>query len=51
MLMRIIKVKQYMDHAKELYLNYPETPLKYLEWKSSEEKLFREYKEWIKHVE
>lgn len=47
MLMRIIKVKQYMDHAKELYLNYPETPLKYLEWKSSEEKLFREYKEWM----
>ena len=51
LLMRIIKVKQYMDNARELYLNYPETSLRYLEWRSSEEKLFREYGKWIKHVE
>lgn len=46
-LARIFKIKQYMDKARELYLNYPETPLEYLKWRSGEERLFREYKEWV----
>jgi geranylgeranyl reductase family protein len=50
LLAEIIKVKQYMDKAKKLYLNYPETPLKYPEWRENERKLIGEYRKWVNSI-
>jgi len=46
-LLKLYKLKQYMDKAREFYLNFPQDPSKYIEWREQEQKFFREYKEWL----
>ncbi len=44
---KLYRLKQYMDKAYELYLNYPPTPSDYIRWKLEEESLFKEYRKWL----
>ncbi|HDI02458.1 MAG TPA: NAD(P)/FAD-dependent oxidoreductase, partial [Ignisphaera sp.] len=46
-LAKLVKLKHYMDKARELYLNYPKSPKEYEKWRSEEKALFNEYKEWL----
>ncbi len=46
-LTKLYKLKQYMDKAMELYLNYPTTPGEYVRWLESEQRLFEEYRSWL----
>ncbi len=43
----VAKVKEYMDKARKLYLDFPDSPNGYPEWREREEKLFSEYKSWV----
>lgn len=44
MLQELVTVSRYMKKAKELYLNYPETPGRLEDWIERVEALYREYK-------
>jgi len=46
-LMKLYRLKQYMDRARDLYLNFPQSPAEYLRWRESEHSFFNEYIEWL----
>ena len=46
-LLKLYKLKQYMDKARELYLNFPHDPGKYVEWRIQEQRFFDEYLAWL----
>jgi hypothetical protein len=46
-LLKLYKLKQYMDKARELYLNFPQDPSRYTEWYGQEQRFFKEYIEWL----
>ncbi|MEM0029236.1 MAG: geranylgeranyl reductase, partial [Ignisphaera sp.] len=46
-LAKLYRLKQFMDRAKELYLNYPSSPSGYLNWLAEEQRLFDEYRKWL----
>ena len=46
-LRQLLKVKEYMDRAVEMYLNYPESPDGFERWLAEEQKLFAEYRSWL----
>lgn len=49
LLAKLYKVKQYMEKAYQLYLTYPRAPTEYPQWKEHEERLFNEFREWLRH--
>ncbi len=46
-LSKLIKVKNYMERARQLYLSYPDSPSGYEQWRERERELFNEYKQWL----
>ena len=44
LLKELVQVKNYMDKARKLYLNYPESPEGFEKWYSEQKKLFDEVK-------
>ncbi len=46
-LLKLYTVKKYMDKARELYENYPQSPRDYEKWRETERKLFEEYRQWL----
>ncbi|MEM0062388.1 MAG: NAD(P)/FAD-dependent oxidoreductase [Ignisphaera sp.] len=46
-LAKLYRLKQFMDRAKELYLNYPSSPSGYINWLAEEQRLFDEYRKWL----
>jgi geranylgeranyl reductase family protein len=49
-LSKLYRLKQYMDKAYQLYINYPGKPSDYEKWRNEEIKLFSEIKEWLNKV-
>lgn len=47
-LLKLHKLKQYMDYAYSLYLSYPNSPSGYMEWRIKEKEFFDEVKKWVK---
>jgi len=47
-LAKLYKVKQYMDQAYSLYLNFPRTSEGFKRWKEEENALFNDFKNWLK---
>lgn len=47
LLAKLLKLKQFMDRARELYLHYPDTPDRYEAWRSEERRFFDNYREWL----
>ncbi len=47
LLVRLKKVKDYMDKARELYYSYPNSPDGFKAWKTQVDALFSEYKAWL----
>jgi len=47
LLTKLILVAEYMRKAKNLYLNYPESPEKLEEWTQRVEDLYAEYKKTV----
>jgi len=46
-LTRVVKLKEYMDRARNLYLDYPRSPNEYEKWRVEERKFFSEYRRWL----
>lgn len=49
-LLKLYKLKQYMDEARRLYLEYPKSPQYYPQWRRREETFFREYASWLRQA-
>jgi len=48
LLHKLLKVKSYMDRARDLYLSFPPSPREFENWKRREESLFQEFREWLR---
>ncbi len=48
LLRKLIKVKNYMERARDLYLNFPSKPEEFEAWRNREKELFSEYREWLR---
>ncbi len=46
-LRQLVRVKDYMDRAVELYSNFPETPDGFERWYAQERALFEEVRRWV----
>ncbi len=47
LLVRLKKVKEYMDKARNRYLNYAEKPKEFSRWRQETEKLYAEFEQMI----
>jgi len=47
LMLKLKKMKEYMDRAAELYMRFPETPEDFPRWREEERSLFAEYSEWL----
>ena len=50
MLRHLAKLKSFMERAKQLYLEFPESPEGYEEWRRREREFFEEYRRWLDSV-